>query len=189
MRWGGLYYWPPGRALCIFYGPSQIYTPGKSAGLALGPLHRLDRLEGGEEAWIQHPPENLLDKELVEVIEARGYMTAGVRVGGEDYQAAGRLVGGQRIHLLLYEEDGYIIAEGDPLFPYDESPQAWAVTRWLRRLVDDKASLVRVDLDEEGNVALTGVFAGERLGEFLEEYERVWKLILAELGPRAWGTP
>ena len=178
---GGLYYWPPGRALCIFYGVSQIYTPGRAAGLVLGAIHLLDRLGGGERGELKELGRgDLLERGIVREVEARGYKTAPVLVEGEEYQAAGKLIPGGRVHVLLYEESGHLMAESEPLFPYDGSLQARSLAARLRRIVEKESRRVRLDLSEAGDVVLSGVLEEGELGGFLDEYEAVWRRILEE---------
>lgn len=178
---GGLYYWPPGQALCIFYGVSQIYTPGRAAGLVLGAIHLLDRLRGGEKGELRELGDaDLLESGLVGEIEARGYKTAPVLVEGEEYQAAGKLIPGGRVHVLLYEESSHLMAESEPLFHYDGSLPARFLAARLRRIVEEESRRVRLDLSEAGYVVLSGVLEEGELGDFLEEYEAVWRRIYAE---------
>lgn len=51
-------YWPPGRAMCIFFGISQPYTPVIPLGRAIGPLDDLKELSEEEEVILKAYNEN-----------------------------------------------------------------------------------------------------------------------------------
>lgn len=48
---GDLAYWPPGKALCIFYGKSQPYSPVNLIGRVLTELEPLRKVRQGE--WVK----------------------------------------------------------------------------------------------------------------------------------------
>ncbi len=173
---GTVAYWPPGKALCLFYGISQPYSPVIKLGTLLGPLYYL--------AWVD-------EGESVEVVEYRDYGRAGelasrLRDKGllaaarswEDTESVIVLVKGVRAE--IYIEDYGFPLESDALFINDNT----ALTRaFLSRLSKLAAGLARLDINEEGHVIFSAFAKDEEeLIKALEDVAACWRKAQEELG-------
>ena len=165
---GELYYWPPGKAFCIFYGVSQPYTPVHRIGRYVGILNYLRKVEGDEEASI-----SLYEGEgeeefgnLFKKLRGLGYDAALVKVLGDPTPVASKyLSNGIRVAFQAFVEDYGIHLEGEPLMEFSSEPLVSLIAREISERVGDY-SRVRVDLTEDGDLALTG-YAGDE-GELLK---------------------
>jgi len=166
---GTVAYWPPGKALCLFYGINQPYSPVIVLGELLGPLYYLTWVESGEE---------------VEVVKYRDYGRAGsiaakLRKNGvdaasrawEDYQSVVVLSGGVRLEIFV-EDYGFYL-ETEPLFHYDKSAISMGLIQRLRSLISGEYA--RLDLNEEGYVVISGVTTNpEELVSAIRELSSLW---------------
>ncbi len=166
---GTVAYWPPGKALCLFYGVNQPYSPVIVLGELLGPLYYLAWVESGEE---------------VEVVEYKDYgrtgsIAAELRKSGidaasrawEDYQSIVALSEGVRLEIFV-EDYGFYL-ETEPLFRYDKTAISTSLVRRLGGLISGE--YVRLDLNEEGYVVISGVTTRlEDLVPAIKELSSLW---------------
>lgn len=55
---GDISYWPPGRAICIFFGKSQPYSPVNHIGKIVSGLEIFRKVKGGERIRIERAEED-----------------------------------------------------------------------------------------------------------------------------------
>ena len=161
---GDVAYWRPGKALCLFYGLSQPYSPVSIVGEIIGPLYLLKEVED-EEVEVLLEGEKSEGDGLVEKLRSEGFKA--VRRKWQGYPSialTARLPGNaeRRIGFDIYEEDfGYSI-ETDGITKYDEcSGQATlyamkAVKNDLREKFNFRElEAIRVDINEDNYVCLS----------------------------------
>jgi len=152
---GKLYYWPPGKGFCIFYGFSQPYSPVYSIGSYVGVLDRLRTIEDGVKATVQaHKPAEVYSG-IISKLESMDFKVSTPLYGGEQVVEAVGLIEGRRISLRLYIEDYGIHLEGEPFFPHDYNPSTLRLVGELAALLSGE-KYVRLDLNESHWVTITG---------------------------------
>lgn len=152
---GKLYYWPPGKSFCIFYGFSQPYSPVYSIGFYIGVLDKLRNIEDGVKATVQaHKPAEVYSG-IINKLEAAGFKASTPLYKGERVVEALGFIEDRRISFRLYVEDYGIHLEGEPLFPYAHSPSTLRLAGELAALLSEE-KYVRLDLNESRWVTITG---------------------------------
>lgn len=185
---GRLYYWPPGRGFCVFYGLSQPYSDVYEIGEYVGVLFDLRGVEDGVEAevLVHRPFEGFAD--VLERLRRLGYLCATPSYDGERMVTASKTLDGFRIGFNVYvEEYGYHV-ECEPLYEFSNSLPTLSASLRLREKVAEMSDTVRLDLNEENWVTLTA-FAGDLkdLDEAVEELERIYVEVLKTLTAGAEG--
>ena len=174
---GKVYYWEPGQALCLFYGISQIYTPGYEVGRVIGPPRKLIEplRDAGELSVAPHEPPAEL-KGLADRIKGE----LGVEVAAPIYDGQRVLaVGEGPVAAVVYVEDYGFHVESEPLFKYNTDYQTLSAVSRVKRLLEGSKYL-RVDIDEDWNVVITAGVGGEdelveSLREFMDRIIQVYK--------------
>lgn len=103
---GVLYYWPPERGFCIFYGVSQPYTPVHPIGAYIGVLKTLgERIEDGLEATVkEHKPIEDYGQ-ILSIVELMGFKSSTPFYNGEPVIEAVDLKFKPRLAFRIYVED------------------------------------------------------------------------------------
>lgn len=168
---GGVYYWPPERALCLFYGFSHPYTPVLHLGRVVDPLHIFHSLGSGDVEVARHSIDNRFSR-VAEVLRGLGYTAATPMRRGERTVVAYRLLGGRRYSYTLSVEDYGVYIEGEGLARYGDD------LRTVERLQALESAMARrlysrVDLTEDGYIAVTATVRGlDELPRAIEDIER-----------------
>jgi len=174
---GKAYYWPPGKALCLFYGVSEPYTPVAPVGLLVGPANYLRAVSDGDEGEVR---EHRLVDELLEVVgvfRKMGYVVATPLNGDVVAVAATKFVSGFRVPLIAFVEDYGIHVETEALYKHSLEPAVLSLTYSLKRLVE-VSRYVRVDLNEDGYVVATATVEKlEELPRALAELEALYPVL------------
>lgn len=184
IRRGGVYYWPPGRALCLFYGVNEPYTPVVHVGEYIGPLNLLKVVEDGDKATvIKH---DFIDEfsEIIKKLVDRGYSAGTPLSEGVRILVASKYSGASRIAFTVYKEEYGYHLESEALFRYDEGYQTLKIIHELKHLLHDTKYL-RADISEEGYVVITaGVEEENELLESIDELESTYPRIINKLWSR-----
>jgi len=147
---GSVALWPPGRALCIFYGISQPYTPIVPIGEVVGPLHTLSELSQGVEVRVESYQD---DEGLPLELRRRGLCAARRIRGGEESVVVNLKVKGFTLRFEAYEEEYGIPIEGEPLFKWQHDYSSISALRRIKEAIKDPE--VRIDINEEGYLVLS----------------------------------
>ena len=172
---GVLYYWPPERGFCIFYGVSQPYTPVHPIGVYIGVLKTLgERVEDGVEATIrEHKPVEDY-RQILSAVESTGFKASTPLYNGESVIEAVDLKFKPRLAFRIYVEDYGLHIEGEPLFLYSYDLECIKILTKLERRVN-LPNNIRFDLTEEGWLTLTGyIEKSEKLSEILKEFRKAY---------------
>ena len=170
---GGVYYWPPGKALCLFYGFSQPYTPVLYLGRIVDPLNIFYGLGPGGVEVSRHSIDDRLTK-VVEVLRGLGYTAATPVRKGERTVVAYRVRGGHRYSYTLSVEDYGVYIEGEGLAKYRDDPSTIEWVQTLESAISDRL-YSRVDLTEDGYIAITAT--AKDLGELPKAIEDLEKAL------------
>ncbi|MEM4789774.1 MAG: cyclophilin-like fold protein, partial [Ignisphaera sp.] len=115
---GGVYYWPPGKALCIFYGITQPYTPVAYVGEIVDPTHTLYYVKSNSSVEIsRHIVDNKFS-DVVKVLNKLGYTVATPLRNNEKVVVAYKLANGRRYSMQIYVEDYGIHIESEGVAKY-----------------------------------------------------------------------
>lgn len=172
IRLGEVYYWPPGRAFCLFYGISEPYTPVMLIGNFVGPLYYLRYVSDGDEAEARIHNISNEYKELADALSEKGYDVASP-LNGDVVALAGSksIKEGLRLSFLVFKEPyGYHI-ETDAFFKYDFTYHTLRTVKRIKEEVALRAKYVRLDINEDGYVVLTAGI--KRLSELLEAIDEL----------------
>ena len=174
---GRVYYWPPGRALCIFYGYSQIYTPGHPAGEVVGPIRFLDKVvdETRGELAPYKPEEEL--SSIAGQLASMGYTVSTPLLAGDRVVSAHKSVNGRRLAFLAVREAYGVYIESEPLFSYSRDVSTLRVMERLSRILAG-ASYARLDIDEEGNVVISASVEENHVSSAVSELEKYYPRII-----------
>ena len=175
---GKVYYWPPGSAICIFYGVSEPYTPVTYLGEFVGSLTTLKVVEDGDDGKvIIHEIDHSLS-EVAEVLKSLGYDVGTPLVDGIRVVAASRYVGTLRFGFTLYVEPYGYYLESEELYKHCEDYIHLALAHRIKDMLSD-CRFLRFDIDEDGYAVLTlGVNDLEELKEGLRELELKYPQII-----------
>jgi len=174
---GKLYYWPPGKGFCVFYGFSQPYSPVYSIGSYVGVLDKLRTIEDGVKATVQvHKPTEVYGG-IISKLESMGFKASTPLYEGEQVIESFGFIEGRRVSLRLYVEDYGIHLEGEPFFPHNYSPSTLRLVGELAALLSGE-KYVRLDLNENRWVTITGYVKNlsdleEAIRELGEAYCRI----------------
>ncbi|MEM2739429.1 MAG: cyclophilin-like fold protein [Candidatus Bathyarchaeia archaeon] len=168
---GRLYYWPPGRGFCIFYGFSQPYSPVYPIGSYVGVIGRLRAIEDGVEAIVQPYKPIEAYRDVTSILESMGFRAATPLYGGGPVVESVGFIEDRRVAFKIYVEEYGMHIEGEPLFPQNYTPQTLKLVSKLAELLRLER-YVRLDLDEDGWITITGYTTGDKLSEAVEEFSR-----------------
>lgn len=178
---GSLYYWPPERCLCVFYGMSQPYSPVYQVGLYVGLLSKLRAMKGEVEATVKSHRIYEPYLNLVAMLESLGFKVATPFHEGERVVELTRYVNDIRVSFRLHVEDYGVYIEGEPLFPQNYSPENIRLLEALNKIMG-RGRYSRLDLSEDGWVTVTGfVEIGKEVQDAINEmslaYYRIAKML------------
>ncbi len=174
---GRVYYWPPGKAMCLFYGLTEAYTPVAPIGQYVGPLTSLRTVESGEKAIVKE--HRIYDKyaDIIQGLEQRGYLVGTPLSDGTRIIVASKNIGRYRLSFNIYIEDyGYHI-ESDELLPYLGDYNSIRILRYLKELLKD-SRLLRADISEDNSIVITSGINKEDLWNAIEELEQYYPLLI-----------
>ncbi len=172
---GEVYYWPPEKALCLFYGVSEPYTPVIHVGTLIGPLHYLRCVEYGDLGVVnKHELSTEFSEELKEITRL-GYEVATPLNEGIKVITALKKSKNVRIAFTIFKESYGYHLESDAFFKYDESYSTLAAIRKLKDLIRRTTKYLRVDINEDGYVVLTS--AVESLNELVESIKELEEVV------------
>ena len=171
---GDFAYWPPGRALCLFYGISQPYTPVEIIGEALGSLDFLSDIESGTIVRLETYEDYNEVKEICEILRGLGYKAASRKDDeGVISIALNIYYGNERVGVDLFPEEYGIYVESDSLAKYERTVPERVAVRKMRKLIKDTSGNIRLDLNERDMLCLSACCKSLReLPELLNEFKR-----------------
>lgn len=182
---GGVYYWPQERGFCVFYGISQPYSSVYQLGSYIGVLNDLTRIEDGAEIAVKthriHDPYS----SVVSALKTLGFKVSTPMYNGERIVEAVKNINEERTAFKLYVEENGAYIESEPLFPRDYDPLTLRTIMSLSRIAN-QGKYSRLDLNEDGWIALTGFVDGdidkvqEAVNELSMVYCRVRRKLLTE---------
>lgn len=176
---GKIYYWPPGKALCIFYGLSEPYTEVHYVGEYIGPLHYVSLVNDGEELIISQHSITKEYSDVVKVLTELGYKAATPRILGEVEVVASKYIENLRVAITLSIEDYGIYMETEPLYKYSNDYVTKAASIIAKKLIKERFTSVRLDLTEDKYVCISGIAKDLReLRIVLRELEQAYKLVI-----------
>uniref|UniRef100_A0A7J3QF70 Cyclophilin TM1367-like domain-containing protein n=1 Tax=Ignisphaera aggregans TaxID=334771 RepID=A0A7J3QF70_9CREN len=151
---GGVYYWPPGKAICIFYGFSHSYTPVIHIGNLVDPINVLSSIEKVFDVDVkEHTPDTMFDR-YVEVLMKRGYRWATPLRSGEKVLVAYKMDRERRYSISISIEPYgiYIESEGIARFRNDLS-----TIQELSRLKSSISiyNYARIDISEDSYIVIS----------------------------------
>lgn len=155
VKLGRVYYWPPGKALCLFYGVSEPYTPVTDVGLYVGVLDHLRKVNEGAKAVVKKHEINKEFVKYIGVLNKLGYETATPLINGERNIVATKTIDEIRASFIMYIEEYGLHLESEPLFNYEDSIKLRVLTEKLKSLVKGLCKYSRVDLNEEMKMCVT----------------------------------
>jgi len=175
---GAVALWPPGKALCVFYGVSQPYSPVVPIGEVVGPYHTLSEVKSGVEVKVEEYPS---DEGLPLQLRKRGICAAERTIGGESSVVMNVRSKGKIFRFEAFEEDYGISLEGEALFKRTEDYAETTFLGKVKRLLS-RFERVRVDVNEEGYLILSAYAEDlkglvESLNQLVEAYEKVYEIL------------
>lgn len=182
---GGLYYWPQERGFCIFYGISQPYSSVYQLGSYVGVLSDLRGIEDGAEATVKFHEIHEHYSSVVSTLKTLGFKVSTPMLDGERIIEIVKNINGERAAFKLYVEENGIYIESEPMFPRDCDPLTLKIIERLKRIAN-KGGYSRLDLSEEGWVAITGFVNGdlseirEAINELSVVYCEAMKILLMD---------
>jgi len=175
---GRVYYWPPGKALCLFYGFSEPYTPVAYLGEFVGSLTALKVVADGDDGRvIRHELDpNLSD--VTELLKSLGYSVGTPLVDGIRVAAASKYVSGLRLGFTVYVEPYGYYLESEQFFRHGEDYLHTTLAKKLKKLTS-RCRYLRFDMDEDNYAVLTlGVNNSSELAEGIKELELMYQQVV-----------
>ena len=178
---GDVAYWPPGRAMCLFYGVSQPYSPVEIVGEILGPTYYLRSVRDGSNIEVQVYKER--NHPLINTLSKAG-LTAALRQSEDGYISivTNLKIGGELLGVELYPEEYGIAIESDGFFKYDLSTGAQICVRKFKELIEKSIKSIRFDINEDNYLCLTTYVkdANEVISK-LRDMERAYDILVKYL--------
>ena len=176
---GDFAYWPPGKALCLFYGISQPYTPLIIIGEAIGTLSFLRDVEEGSivKVDIYRDYENV--KEVCNYLRKLGYKVAS-RSDDEGFISVSLNMCYEEIRLGLdiFVEEYGIYVESDELASYNRTLPEKETLHKIRDIIGKHAKKVRLDLNERSMLCLSACCSNlKELPELLNKFKECIKAL------------
>mgnify|MGYP001772873439 CR=1 FL=1 len=157
---GDVYYWPPEKALCIFHGFSQPYSPVVYVGNVVDPVQVLHRVEDGYKVEVQIHRVDDRYKHVVEVLQRMGYTTATPLRDGDRIVVAYKKSSGRRYSYALHIEDYGIYIESEALAEYIPGI---CTAKFFAEARQHLVGYARLDISEDNFIVLSATIA--RLAE------------------------
>lgn len=153
---GDVAYWSPGRALCVFYGFSQPYSPVVKLGTLLGVPDLLAAVENNTKVRVDRYADYGKHGEVSRKLRELGFKAASHTWEGDEYIAV--LVEGanSRVGVEVSVEDFGFYAQTQPVAFFDNTPSTVAFVKMVAK--DIHPTGVRFDVDEESYLVLSGFF-------------------------------
>ncbi|MEM1509730.1 MAG: cyclophilin-like fold protein [Thermofilaceae archaeon] len=153
---GDIAYWPPGKALCLFYGFSQPYSPVIKLGALLGVPDLLATVEDNVKVRVDQYTDYGRHGEIARNLREVGLKAASHTWEGDEYIAV--LVEGanSRVGIEVSAEDFGFHAQTQPIAFFDNVPSTVAFVKTVAK--DIYPTGVKLDVDEEGYLVLSGFF-------------------------------
>ncbi len=153
---GDVTYWPPGKAICLFYGFSQPYSPVIRLGTLLGAPDLLAAVEDNVKVRVDRYADYGKHGEISRKLRELGFKAASHTWEGDEYIAV--LVEGAngRVGVEVSAEDFGFYAQTQPMAFFDNAPSTVAFAKMVTK--DIHPTGIRLDVDEEGYLVLTGFF-------------------------------
>ncbi|RLF18954.1 MAG: hypothetical protein DRZ82_07335 [Thermoprotei archaeon] len=156
---GDLCFWRPGKALCLFYGVTQPYSPVIKLGEIIGPLYELKDVRDGASLEVRPYRDPRRYEKLLRKLRVNG-ITAAVKITDIESILVNYSINGIRIGIEVYIEDYGFPMESDALFKFDANPYTLKVFKALRDLVVSYKG-VRIDLNEDNYVCISSFAKNE----------------------------
>ncbi len=170
---GGVYFWPPGKAMCLFYGVSQIYTPGIEIGRVIDPPNRLAVVEEGDELEIRTHSVSPELKDVVVKLREIGFEVGTPLEQGVKIVVAKRILGGIEISLSIYIEDYGVFIESEALGKFRDDISSLRDFNKLKKLIESTTKFSRLDISEDGYVVITACSdEHEEIAHLVEDVSR-----------------
>ncbi len=150
---GGVYYWPPEKALCLFYGFSHSYTPVIYIGRIVDPLNTLFNISSREVEVSTHRVDEGFSH-IVEALKKLGYIVSTPIRGGERVVTAYSQRGSTRYSYIITVEKYGIYIESEGLAKYRDDITSIKELQLLKDVVKDRV-YSRVDISEDGYIVIT----------------------------------
>ncbi|NPA96379.1 MAG: hypothetical protein GXO32_02105 [Crenarchaeota archaeon] len=174
---GRVYFWKPGKAICLFYGISQIYTPGLEIGYVVDPASRLLTVEDGDEIEVRRHEVSTQYKDVVMQLANEGFDVGTPLDQGCRIVVARKVVGNVEVSLSIFIEEYGFHVESDALARYSNDLVNVKEFNRLRNLVEGVSRYARLDVSEEGFVVITACGDEKRaLIEVVEDVARAFWL-------------
>lgn len=178
---GRVYYWPPGKAFCLFYGISEPYTEVYLIGNYTGLLSTLRRLDVGEANVVKHEISTDLTP-ITDLLSRLGYLVATPLEDGARIITACKYLGGIRIAFKVLKEEYGLHIESDTLFRFNDDFVGLKAVYGLKRRVHQLSNLIRLDLSEDNYVCLTATLRDvSGLETLVDELEDAYQYVFKEL--------
>ncbi|MCS7108527.1 MAG: cyclophilin-like family protein [Sulfolobales archaeon] len=178
---GKVYYWPPEKAFCIFYGFSEPYSEIYLIGSYVGPLSRVRMIPPGEIKVVNH----IIDGELLEIsniFSKLGYLVATPLEGGKRVSVASKHIGDVRVAFTAIKEDFGMYIESDSFYYFINSFEGVRTTFKFKNKLKAMATTARFDLNEDGYTCLTAIVRNLKdLEVVVKELERAYQYVYREL--------
>jgi len=170
---GDFAYWPPGKALCLFYGVSQPYTPLRIIGESIGTIGFLRDVESESIVRVEVYQDYDEVKEVCAFLRNLGYEAAS-RKDDEGFVSVVLNVccKNVKIGVDLFVETYGIYVESDDIAAY-EGTLAEKVVLWnVRKNINERSRRVRLDLNERFMLCLSACCENlKELPELLNEFK------------------
>ncbi|MEL9940945.1 MAG: cyclophilin-like family protein [Ignisphaera sp.] len=172
---GGVYYWPPQKAICMFHGFSQPYTPVIHIGAVVDALHTIAGWSGPVEVF-----EHVIDerfKDVVKKLQDLGYRVATPLRNGEKIVSAYKYSGRNRISFNVYVEEYGMHLEGEGIAKYANDITNVQNLLFIKRTVElFKPRYARPDISENNDIVITaGINNIDELEVAVKELEKIYK--------------
>jgi len=188
---GKVYYWPPEKAICIFYGLSEPYTDVYYVGEIIGPLHIVSSIRHGEELIVKEHEISKEYEELVKVLDKElGYRVATPKIMNEPTLVISKYIENLRVAMVLNVENYGIYIESEPIYKYLDDFISYSISTFIRRSLKERYTSARLDLNEDGYVCITGV--AKDIGELrlvIREIEQAYRLVVEKIVLEFLGIP
>uniref|UniRef100_A0A7C4BBW9 Cyclophilin TM1367-like domain-containing protein n=1 Tax=Ignisphaera aggregans TaxID=334771 RepID=A0A7C4BBW9_9CREN len=178
-RIGSVHWWPPQKALCIFYGLSHQYTPTVELGDLVDPVNVLFDIESGVAVdVIEHKREPSLAK-FGEVLERRGFTWSTPLRNGKRVLVAYKIAKGKRISVEGSVEPYGIYIESEGIAEFSTDLASIRELSILRE-VSSRHRYARIDLAENGLIVVSACSRHdeEELEKAVEDVEELLKNLI-----------
>jgi len=150
---GDVAFWRPGKALCLFFGFSQPYSPVVKLGAVIGIPDTLASVEEGTPVRLSSYTDFGKEGDVARALRDVGFKAAAHSWEGEEL--VGVLVegAGSRVGVEVSAEDSGFYSQSQPIAFFDNTPPTLAAFKTLAK--DLRPTGVRLDVNDEGYIVLT----------------------------------